>query len=120
MDLTITTERIDGVAVIALAGEVDIHTAPRLSKSITAALGDGAYDLVIDLGGVEFMDSSGLHTLVGALKKVRAYDGSLRLVDVPERVMKILRMTHLTKVFDIGHRRGASNRDDGSARRKIG
>jgi len=101
VDLNLTTQHIDGTAVIALVGEVDIHTAARLRKEISRALSNGCYDLIVDLGGVEFMDSSGLHTLVGALKKVRAYDGSLRLVGARERVLKIFRITHLTKVFDL-------------------
>lgn len=101
MDLTMTTRSVGGTTVIALVGEVDIHTAPRVRSEIARAINRGSYDLVVDLGGVEFLDSSGLHTLVGALKKVRAYDGSLRLVGVRERVLKIFRITHLTKVFDI-------------------
>ena len=51
--------------------------------------------------GVEFLDSTGLGVLVGGLKRVRAHDGSLRLVCTQERILKIFRITGLTKVFPI-------------------
>ena len=50
---------------------------------------------------VEFLDSTGLGVLVGGLKRVRAHDGSLRLVCTQERILKIFRITGLTKVFPI-------------------
>lgn len=87
MDLTITTRSVGGTTVIALVGEVDIHTAPRLRNEIARAINDGSCDLIVDLGGVEFLDSSGLHTPVGALKKVRVYGGTLLLVGASERVL---------------------------------
>ena len=57
--------------------------------------------LVIDMSEVEFLDSTGLGVLVGGLKKVRAHDGSLQLVCNQDRLLKIFRITGLTKVFDI-------------------
>ena len=62
---------------------------------------DGRYHLVIDMEDVEFLDSTGLGVLVGGLKRVRAHDGSLRLVCTQERILKIFRITGLTKVFPI-------------------
>ena len=50
---------------------------------------------------VEFLDSTGLGVLVGGLKRVRAHDGSLDLVCTRERILKIFRITGLTKVFGI-------------------
>ena len=50
---------------------------------------------------MEFLDSTGLGVLVGGLKKVRAHDGSLRLVCNQDRLLKIFRITGLAKVFMI-------------------
>ena len=50
---------------------------------------------------VGFLDSTGLGVLVGGLKRVRAHDGSLDLVCTQERILKIFRITGLTKVFGI-------------------
>lgn len=101
MDLTLATHEVDGTTVVAVGGEIDVYTAPRLRERIADLVAGGHYNLVIDLGAVEFLDSTGLGVLVGGLKKVRAHDGSMRLVCAQERLLKIFRITGLAKVFDI-------------------
>ncbi|MEP9384547.1 anti-sigma factor antagonist [Nocardioides sp. KR10-350] len=101
MDLTLATREVDGATVVAVGGEIDVYTAPKLRDKITELVGAGCYDLVVDLEGVEFLDSTGLGVLVGGLKKVRAHDGSLSLVCTQDRLLKIFRITGLAKVFDI-------------------
>jgi anti-sigma B factor antagonist len=59
------------------------------------------YQLIVNMDKVEFLDSTGLGVLIGALKRVRAHDGSLDLVCTQERILKIFRITGLTKVFGI-------------------
>ena len=80
MDLTLATREVDGRAVVAVGGEIDVYTAPKLRDQITDLVGHGSYHIVIDLEAVEFLDSTGLGVLVGGLKKVRAHDGSLELI----------------------------------------
>lgn len=101
MDLTLATREVDGKTVVAVGGEIDVYTAPKLRDKITELVGSGSYDLVVDLEGVEFLDSTGLGVLVGGLKKVRAHDGSLQLVCTQDRLLKIFRITGLAKVFTI-------------------
>lgn len=101
MDLTLATREVDGRTVVAVGGEIDVYTAPKLRDCITELVGGGSYDIVIDLEAVEFLDSTGLGVLVGGLKKVRAHDGSLDLVCTQERLLKIFRITGLAKVFVI-------------------
>jgi anti-sigma B factor antagonist len=101
VDLTITTREAEGRTVVAVAGEIDVYTAPRLREEITELVAAGTYDLVIDMSEVEFLDSTGLGVLVGGLKKVRAHDGSLQLVCNQDRLLKIFRITGLAKVFVI-------------------
>lgn len=101
MDLTLESREIDGRTVVAVGGEIDVYTAPRLRDTIASLVAAGKYDLVIDLSAVEFLDSTGLGVLVGGLKKVRAHDGSLALVCDQDRLLKIFRITGLAKVFAI-------------------
>lgn len=101
MDLTLESREIDGRIVVAVGGEIDVYTAPRLRDTIASVVTAGNYDLVIDLSAVEFLDSTGLGVLVGGLKKVRAHDGSLALVCNQDRLLKIFRITGLAKVFAI-------------------
>ena len=101
MDLTLATRDVDGKTIVAVGGEIDVYTAPKLRDKITELVAAGVYDLVIDMEKVEFLDSTGLGVLVGGLKRVRAHDGSLELVCTQERILKIFRITGLTKVFPI-------------------
>jgi anti-sigma B factor antagonist len=101
VDLTLTTREAGGRTVVAVGGEIDVYTAPRLRDTITDLVAAGSYDLIIDMERVEFLDSTGLGVLVGGLKKVRAHDGSLELVCNQDRLLKIFKITGLSKVFVI-------------------
>lgn len=101
MDLTLTTREVDGKTIVSVGGEIDVYTAPKLRDKITELVGDGRYQIVIDMEAVEFLDSTGLGVLVGGLKKVRAHDGTLELVCNQDRLLKIFRITGLAKVFVI-------------------
>lgn len=101
MDLSLSTSERAGATVVTVTGEIDVYTAPRLRDRLTELVDGGAYRLVVDLEGVDFLDSTGLGVLVGGLKKVRTHDGSLSLVCTNERILKIFRITGLAKVFDI-------------------
>lgn len=101
MDLTLATREVGTSTVIAVGGEIDVYTAPKLRDKITEVVASGVYDIVIDLEAVEFLDSTGLGVLVGGLKKVRANDGSMQLVCTQDRLLKIFRITGLAKVFNI-------------------
>ena len=54
--------------VIAVGGEIDVYTAPKLRDGLVELINSGHYHLVIDLEGVDFLDSTGLGVLVGALE----------------------------------------------------
>jgi anti-sigma B factor antagonist len=101
VDLSLDTREQDSCTVIEVGGEIDVYTAPKLRENIVDLVNRGSYHLVVDMEAVEFLDSTGLGVLVGGLKRVRAHDGSLRLVCTQERLLKIFRITGLTKVFAI-------------------
>ena len=101
MDLKLRHYSKDGIEVIDAAGEIDVATAPQLRTLLTDLTSKNSCQLVVDLVKVEFLDSSGVGVLVGAAKRVRAHDGSLDLVCTQPRILKIFKITGLTKVFAI-------------------
>ena len=101
MDLKLDHHTQDGIEVVDVEGEIDVYTAPRLRELLIELVNVGHYQLVVNMEKVEFLDSTGLGVLVGGLKRVRAHDGSLDLVCTQERILKIFRITGLTKVFGI-------------------
>lgn len=101
MELSLKAGTGDGPAVLAVSGEVDVHSAPDLGDRIAEVLGDGQHRLVVDLNGVEFMDSTGLGVLVAGYNRAQELGGTLELVCEVERVTKLLRITGLDDVFTI-------------------
>jgi len=73
----------------------------RLKSRLIDLVDQGQYQIIVDLEAVDFMDSSGLGVLVGGLKRVRARDGAVHIVCTKEKILKIFRITGLTKVFQI-------------------
>jgi anti-sigma B factor antagonist len=91
----------DGIEVVDVEGEIDVYTAPRLRELLIDLVNKNNYQFVVNMEKVEFLDSTGLGVLVGGLKRMRAHDGSLDIVCTQERILKIFRITGLTKVFGI-------------------
>jgi anti-sigma B factor antagonist len=87
--------------VLAVKGEVDVYSAPRLREKLVELVNQGNTQIIVDLEGVDFLDSTGLGVLVGGLKRLRSHDGDLILVCTQQRIMKVFEITGLTKVFSI-------------------
>ena len=101
MELGLDVRKVDKYAVVDVKGEIDVYTAPKLREKLIELVSEGSYDVVVNLEGVDFLDSTGLGVLVGALKRVKAHEGSLALVCTQDKILKIFKITGLTKVFPI-------------------
>lgn len=93
--LTVVVDRGAHPPVIALAGELDPHTAPLLQGSIDDVLAAGATDLVLELSGLGFVDSSGLRVLIAAQHQLAEHGGTLSLRSPSETVLRLLEITGL-------------------------
>lgn len=89
--------------VLSLKGEIDVYTAPRLREKLVELVSDGHRQIVADLEGVDFLDSTGLGVLVGGLKRLRSFEGDLTLVCTQARILKVFEITGLTTVFKISN-----------------
>ena len=101
MELGLDVTERNGYAVLAVHGEVDVYTAPRFRERLIELVSEGKTRIVVDLEGVDFLDSTGLGVLVGGLKRLRSHDGDLSLVCTQSRILKVFEITGLTKVFTI-------------------
>jgi anti-sigma B factor antagonist len=101
MDLGFEVEQRGRYTVLAVRGEVDVYTAPRLRERLIELVSQGSHQVVVDLEGVDFLDSTGLGVLVGGLKRLRSHDGDMILVCTQPRILKVFEITGLTKVFSI-------------------
>jgi anti-sigma B factor antagonist len=86
--------------LLDVAGELDLATAPSLTAALQAALASGAREIWIDLSGVTFMDSSGLHALLAVRDQL--HDGRrLVLIAPPGRVRRLLELTGVDGIFAV-------------------
>jgi len=88
-----------GVTVLAPTGRLDVAGAPALKDAVSEAMKNGKPRLVIDMEGVSFVDSSGLGSVVAALRQVRTSQGDLRLAAPNQQVRVVLELTTLDRVF---------------------
>mgnify|MGYP002621562143 FL=1 len=101
MELSLAARTVAEYVVLEIGGEVDVYTAPKLRERLIEMVNAGDRHIVVDLGRVDFLDSTGLGVLVGVHRRLKARDGSLGLVCPHERLLKVFRITGLDKVFDI-------------------
>lgn len=92
---------IRGIPVVELEGEVDLSTSPQFKETVYALIDAGRRDIVVDLDGLDFMDSTGLGVLVAVLKKMSMEGGRIRLVCSKKSILKVFNITGLDKAFAI-------------------
>lgn len=80
---------------LALVGELDSATVPELVDALSTL--NGERDVKLDLAGLTFIDSSGLHAIV-AYARSREPDGTVTLCDVSRDIVRIFEITHLTEL----------------------
>lgn len=92
----------DGVTTVALAGELDLSTAPRLRECLAQPGIADASALRVDLAGVSFLDSTTVGLLVGACKRIRAFGGTFCVVCVPgSSVWRLFEVSGLVEYLDV-------------------
>jgi anti-sigma B factor antagonist len=102
MNFDIKTEQLgNDTALISLAGEVDLYTAPEFKQQLLEVIGQGSKTVVVDLTDTTFIDSTTLGVLVGGVKRLRPEGGQLVLVCNDRNITKIFEITGLDRVFTI-------------------
>lgn len=87
--------------VVRLRGECDIASAPALQEALQPLRGPDVTDVVVDTSDLDFLDSTGLGVLIGALKRLRETGGELRIAGASGAVLRVLEVTGLDKVIPL-------------------
>jgi anti-sigma B factor antagonist len=87
---------------MSLGGEIDLYTVPLLRGELVSLLsGDSPVQVIVDMSGVEFCDSTGMNVLLAAHRKAREQGGDLELAAPRPAIRKILQVTGLESVFTV-------------------
>jgi len=98
----ITAQPIDAARhVLAVRGELDLFNASELKAVFARCIEAGRIRIIVDLAETTFVDSSGLSVLMDAFKRLRSRDGTLAIVNLNERIARILAITGLDQTFTI-------------------
>ncbi|MEV5825495.1 STAS domain-containing protein [Spirillospora sp. NPDC052242] len=98
LDVTVV-ERHGPIAVLSVAGELDLNNGPLLADAALDAAGEGHPHVILEMSRVPFCDSSGLNALIRLYRRLRAEQGSLTLAAVPARLTRLLSMTGIDRII---------------------
>jgi anti-sigma B factor antagonist len=97
----VQTEVFGDQVVMALRGEMDVYSAARLRNELNWVIGQGSLNIVLDLGELDFMDSTGLGVLARAERRAQEAGGRLRLRSPRRSLQRVLEITGMAHVFSI-------------------
>ncbi|WP_226925408.1 STAS domain-containing protein [Georgenia thermotolerans] len=101
MNLSVCRHEVDSVAVVSCRGELDGESAERLSAELELALDARPPAMVVDLGGLTFIDSTGVHVVVRKRAASVAVETTVLVVAVAERIRDVFRLTGLAEGVDL-------------------
>ena len=95
-----TTNTVDET-IITIEGDIDLYSSPELRTAVLKAVPKATAGVGIHLGGVSYMDSSGVATLVEGLRSAKENGKTFALVAPSQSVMKVLELARLDSVFEV-------------------
>ncbi|WP_321476031.1 STAS domain-containing protein [uncultured Paludibaculum sp.] len=102
MSVQIQTREVSGVTVMACVGTITLGESTSLFRNtLRELLKQGSRKILIDLGGVTYLDSTGIGELVGAYTSARNVSAQIKLARLPEKIYNLLQITKLITVFEV-------------------
>ncbi len=102
MSMKANTRQVDGVMIVDLSGRITLgEGSVILRDTVRDLVGKGNKKILLNLGEVNYIDSSGIGELVSAFTTVRNQGGELKLLNLTKKVHDLLQITKLYTVFDV-------------------
>lgn len=100
-DFQIDRENRNGIELVRLSGSLDMYSFPRLETHLATLFQEGHHRVVLDCASLDYIGSAGLGALIGFAKEAREKGGDVKLVNVPDRIYKIIELLGFTKVLQV-------------------
>lgn len=101
MALRVKTMKEDDVTVVALRGHLILEHGSMLHDEVKQVLEGGAKKVLVDLSGVDFMDSHGLGQMMASQTTVKNREGRLRFIGLNQKLQKVVTMTNMQTVLHL-------------------
>ena len=102
MSLQISRREREGIVIFDLTGRLVVGPSTnQFREALSTALAEGSFNIILNLKGVEYIDSTGLGALVLCFTQCQKAGGALKLLNLNRREMELLLLTKLTTVFDV-------------------
>ena len=104
MNMTTSNRQVGGVTIVDISGRIVLgEESAAMRDMICDLLSKGHKQILLNLGAVDYIDSMGLGSLVGAFATVRKQGGELKLLNLPDKVADLMQITKLYTVFEIAN-----------------
>jgi anti-sigma B factor antagonist len=100
-DFRIEREARGNIQLIRLTGSLDMYSFPRLETQINTLFQQNQFAVLLDCRDLDYIGSAGLGALIGFAKQAREKGGDVKLLNVPERIFKIIELLGFTKVLQV-------------------
>jgi anti-sigma B factor antagonist len=104
MDLTIDVIKSEKDVKVTVLGEIDAFTAPQLREKLFPLSDTKEVNMVVDLSGVTYLDSTGLGVFVGLFKNIRGKEGTFKIIGLSQRLNRLFHITGLADIMEIQSR----------------
>lgn len=102
MNMATSNRQIGSVTVVDVSGRIELGDESAAMRDLIRDLvSQGHKQILLNLGAVDYIDSAGLGSLIGALASVRRQGGEIKLLNLPDKVVGVMQVTRLYTVFDI-------------------
>ncbi|MCA1032970.1 STAS domain-containing protein [Bacillus timonensis] len=101
MNIGIDVKRDNKSVYVFINGEIDAYTAPKLKEQLLPITQENSVNMIADLTGVTYMDSTGLGVFIGVLKSLKKQNGSLALTGLSDRLLRLFDITGLSEIIEI-------------------
>jgi anti-sigma B factor antagonist len=99
--LDVSNRQVNGVDVVVISGRMDAHSSTEAGVNINGLIEGGSRRIVVNLGGLEYISSSGLRVLLSALKQLKKEGGALKLASLQPSVREVFAMAGFDRIFSL-------------------